>query len=543
MGLILIPSEITGLVSQVKSYVESSVSSYTDARQAVSEYVDNNGLDTEAWNASKSTMHVCYQAIADGMLLAQESINSDLDTLEGSVGTEDLFEDELDAQIKRLQAEIQTYEKCIKLWNRYLGMLFGAFDGSISSKISAYENLIKTNEGLIKELQEKIIFLHEVEDVTSNLFQAANNLFAMVRNAINDGGVVISGGKPSTNPGWLNSISNAVREIIEPMLEATLEEELGIDLNTFIELYGEETLRNIEGCIKREIDKNGEISSQNLFIKILETTSGYAVEVVDGKYQFNDGRWYFFTRYSKEEVVKIAKREQLIDDTPEIVTKEMFIKCDWDASLLTDEMLKECNQALDKYEINTTERLNHFIAQCSYESSYGSAVKEEGPKEYFKDKTYDFQYRGTGYIHMTHEYAYKAFATYLILEEYPELGQYKNPGKNSSEIISNEYESILQNAKKPENAGAVQNIEMYTKIVSEGCEYVNQNFAWESAAYYWAIANELNQKVDDGATVDEVSEKINSGARVNFGDRATYYNNIVNNNAFANLGMEEDSDE
>ena len=227
MGLILIPSEITGLVSQVKSYVESSVSSYTDARQAVSEYVDNNGLDTEAWNASKSTMHVCYQAITDGMLLAQESINSDLDTLEGSVGTEDLFEDELDAQIKRLQAEIQTYEKCIKLWNRYLGMLFGAFDGSISSKISAYENLIKTNEGLIKELQEKIIFLHEVEDVTSNLFQSSNILIAMVRNAVNDGGVVISGGKPSTNPVWLNAISDAVQKGINPV-EAALEAGLAV---------------------------------------------------------------------------------------------------------------------------------------------------------------------------------------------------------------------------------------------------------------------------------------------------------------------------
>lgn len=81
MGLILIPSEITGLVSQVKSSVESNVAAYAGAGQAVSEYVDNNGLDTEAWNASKSTMYVCYQAIADGMLLAQESINSDLDTL------------------------------------------------------------------------------------------------------------------------------------------------------------------------------------------------------------------------------------------------------------------------------------------------------------------------------------------------------------------------------------------------------------------------------------------------------------------------------
>ena len=59
----------------------------------------------------------------------------------------------------------------------------------------------------------------------------------------------------------------------------------------------------------------------------------------------------------------------------------------------------------------------------------------------------------------------------------------------------------------------------------------------------WAIAKELNQKVDDGATGNAVSDKINPGGDDSFGDRATYYDNIVNNNAFANLGMEEDSDE
>lgn len=84
---------------------------------------------------------------------------------------------------------------------------------------------------------------------------------------------------------------------------------------------------------------------------------------------------------------------------------------------------------------------------------------------------------------------------------------------------------------------------MYTKIVSEGCEHVNQNFAWESAAYDWAIAKELNQKVDDSATVNAVSKKINPGGNKNFDKRADHYNNIVNNNVFANLGMEEDSDE
>lgn len=539
--LILIPQEITNMTSQIRSYVDISVSSYTNAKQAILEYVDNNALEAETWDASKDTMHICYQAITDEMLLAQEQINTDLDVLESSVGEDDLYEELLENLIEKLQKEIQSYKSSISSWSNRLGMFFGFFDARINNTINNYKNLISQNEDVIEKLQEKIDFLYEVENSTMFLFKSACSFVKRARAAIDDGGIVISGGVVSTEPGWLNSILDDVRKSIEPLLKVVLEEELGMSISMFKELYGEEALENIEDYVKREVDKNGEINNENIILKILETTLGYEVEIVDGEYQFNDGEWYFYTRYTKEEVIKIARGEQTFDETPEIVTKQMLIDCGWDESILTDEMLKECNQALNKYEINTTERLSHFFAQCSYETGYGSAVIED----YDESRSYDLKYSGAGYIQLTHEYGYKAFATYLILEEYPELKrggeyEYKSPAHNDKEIINNLYESILQIA---EEEGLTENIEIYTKIVSEGREYVGQNFAWESAGYDWAIAKELNQKVDDGATVNEISGVINPKGYKSFGRRETYYNNIVNNNAFDNLGMGENANE
>ena len=102
----------------------------------------------------------------------------------------------------------------------------------------------------------------------------------------------------------------------------------------------------------------------------------------------------------------------------------------------------------------------------------------------------------------------QAFATYLMLEEYPELkeiAKYRNPSCNSKDSIKQEYEKIKEYANE-------NNIDItkYTDIVDKGYSYVSDNFSWESTGYYWKVSG-LNEVVDNGCTVDDHIHRRHSG--------------------------------
>lgn len=48
----------------------------------------------------------------------------------------------------------------------------------------------------------------------------------------------------------------------------------------------------------------------------------------------------------------------------------------------------------------------------------------------------------------------------------------------------------------------------YTNIVDYGADYVAENYAWESAIYYWD-ANNINEVIDNVWNIDDVSGIIN----------------------------------
>lgn len=120
---------------------------------------------------------------------------SDMNTLDGAIGDEYLDEDELQSRIELLEAESQQYENSITQMT-WIAQTFSwtGLTSTVSNIIEAQENLIAANEAEIARLKEKIIFLHEVEDSTVNLFQSVIDTLIMVSNAIHDGGVVLSGG-------------------------------------------------------------------------------------------------------------------------------------------------------------------------------------------------------------------------------------------------------------------------------------------------------------------------------------------------------------
>lgn len=89
---------------------------------------------------------------------------------------------------------------------------------------------------------------------------------------------------------------------------------------------------------------------------------------------------------------------------------------------------------MNKYEINTPERIRHFLSQTASESNQGRSKIEEGEDEYlaglYSDRKEDLgnegsedalKYRGAGYIQLTGKYNYQKFAEAMgdprILEE------------------------------------------------------------------------------------------------------------------------------
>lgn len=158
---------------------------------------------------------------------------------------------------------------------------------------------------------------------------------------------------------------------------------------------------------------------------------------------------------------------------------------------LSEESLTELNQTLVRYEILNSEEICHFLAQATVETGAGRALTEEGTEEYFRQRGYSTGTRGAGYLHLTHDYGQMAFATWMMKRNVPALADihYASPVNNGKEEITAAYYAALQSAA---NLGL--NVSRYSRIVYDpnstlttGADYIAEQFAWESAGYYWTV--------------------------------------------------------
>lgn len=203
---------------------------------------------------------------------------------------------------------------------------------------------------------------------------------------------------------------------------------------------------------------------------------------------------------------------------------------------VTPELVDDLNRVLEKYEITTIERIRHFLAQCMKESERGKGLREGDYKawanqdEYeaaYNKKAYGYKYRGAGYLQLTWDYSYLAFATYMIKQECTDLDiewfSYSDHNTGFQEMYN-------EAVKKAEDAG--YDVERYKKIVTEGADYVGIEFPWESAGFDW-YAKGCNTVVDqlqpnNTDEVDEISEIINPGASdESLEERRNNYNELT----------------
>jgi putative chitinase len=138
---------------------------------------------------------------------------------------------------------------------------------------------------------------------------------------------------------------------------------------------------------------------------------------------------------------------------------------------VNEAMLQDLNDTLDKFDINTPARIAHFISQCGHESGLGLYTRElasgkayEGRMDLGNTQPGDGpRYRGAGYIQLTGRENYQAFADYIG-----------------------------------------------DKTVMQGVDYVANKYPWSSAGFWWD-KNGMNGFVDSGATVEQVTLRVNGG--------------------------------
>lgn len=190
-----------------------------------------------------------------------------------------------------------------------------------------------------------------------------------------------------------------------------------------------------------------------------------------------------------EEIKKEEDEEEKNLDSPIIIDRTITDR--YFHRRLTDEEFKDINRCLNLYSINTNQRLAHFLSQAHHESGglkwlreiWGPTVTQRG-YEYRRDlgnvqKGDGFRFRGAGVLQMTGRWNYQRFADYI-----------KDPF-----------------------------------ILVKGCDYVADNYPFSSAGHWWK-ANGMNDLVDSGASVEQVTRKVNGGI-TGLKDRQNQYDRIV----------------
>ncbi len=154
----------------------------------------------------------------------------------------------------------------------------------------------------------------------------------------------------------------------------------------------------------------------------------------------------------------------------QLVSKSQLQQFGWHN--ITQKSLDCLNKVLNKYNINTPKRIQHFMAQAGEETQKGLFLIEladgsryEGNSVLGNTQPGDGKkFKGGGYLQLTGRSNYTAIA--------------KGLGDNN--------------------------------ILTQGAQYLAKNSPIESAGYYWYMRN-ANKAIDNGASVSQVTTIVNGG--------------------------------
>lgn len=150
--------------------------------------------------------------------------------------------------------------------------------------------------------------------------------------------------------------------------------------------------------------------------------------------------------------------------------------------------LADLNACLERFSINTAQRIRHFLAQVGHESGglrwmleLATGDAYEGRQDLGNTQAGDGRrFKGAGAIQLTGRYNYQRFADFIKDQR-----------------------------------------------VMEGCGYVSTVYPFTSAGFWWHL-NGINALVDQGATCRQISARVNGRDPANgLADRESYFSRAV----------------
>lgn len=209
-----------------------------------------------------------------------------------------------------------------------------------------------------------------------------------------------------------------------------------------------------------------------------------AVKYFTGTKAQVDAFTFLQSKISSDDLIVFATMWRKQPPIPaQLVTKKQLAYI-WSCkeSEIGDNEVDEMNSGLKLFNITTTLRIRHFLAQISHESC-GGRYKEELASGWEYEGRTDLgntqpgdgpKYRGAGYIQMTGRANYQAFANYI-----------------------------------------------HDPKVMDGVSYVGEKYPMTSAGFWWH-SNDMNSLCDRNPTVAEVTLRVNGGYN-GLDSREAYY--------------------
>ncbi|WP_379157921.1 RHS repeat-associated core domain-containing protein [Paenibacillus sp. sgz5001063] len=196
-----------------------------------------------------------------------------------------------------------------------------------------------------------------------------------------------------------------------------------------------------------------------------------------------------------------AFNQKLITKNKVYLTKVQLEEIGYNESTLTVTFMNGLNYTLDKYIIDGStdhsknkERIAKFIAQISVESEFGKRTIEND----YGDHTYFYR-------------TYKNEERFGdIIDKSNGLRRYNGAGYIMLTGRSN-YEGLAKEMNDPD-------------IVKKGIYYVSENYSWQATGWWWK-QNGMNKYIDNGATVEQVSTRVNGGTN-GLKDRIKVYKKV-----------------
>jgi putative chitinase len=186
----------------------------------------------------------------------------------------------------------------------------------------------------------------------------------------------------------------------------------------------------------------------------------------------NNAWTYLQNNVDDDVLANFADIYRTIPDAKTYVTLHQLAEI-WECNeyLIEAEEITELNKCLERFKINTPNRIRHFLSQTAHESGGGKWKKELSDGKYLEGRE-DIgnvypgdgpRYKGAGYIQISGRWNYQQFADFIGDQE-----------------------------------------------VMNGYEYVAQNYPFTSAGFWWS-SNNMNGLCDTNPTVEQVTRRVNGG--------------------------------